>query len=302
LTKVSFFRINANRGFEKCFNFTSNLHNKLTMNTSLKKLSFAAVFVATFVSAQAATSTLTFDFNFGSGAGSSYDDADAGLTAATASDIVTAPTYASNVAISAPFVTTLASGLAQSTTLTINVTTTSGTPTTGNTGQMPGLGSGSNGEIQGTTALNINFDQPVVLTSIAGGWWDGDGTAGYIDRSNDSYALTIGTTTVARSPGATGGENSDWSLIDGGAAGAATPAGGPNVASFAVSTVDGVTGVFLPAGTNLSFSYFDTNNSGTGNDNGALSGIQFSVVNVPEPTSLTLGALGLLGLLRRRRA
>jgi hypothetical protein len=307
LTKASFFRINDFCGFEKCFYSNSNLHNKLTMNTSLKKLSFAAVFVATFASAQAASSLLTFNFQSTNGAahGGSGPIPAVGVTGATASDVTgTNITYTPNTSsatVTAPVVVSLNPSLGLGSTLNITFSNTGGgTDPIGigydndadatNFNYGPGVGTGQNSgnEIDGPNNVTITFDKPVVLTQVQAAWWDANNT----ENTPDSYRLTIDGTGRNAVPATEGGLHT---LTDG-----APWVGG---SGFTSSTVDGVTGVYLPAGQAFVVSGVDTNANGTIGDNGLLQRFSFHVVNpIPEPTSLTLGALGLLGLLRRRRA
>ena len=136
-----------------------------------------------------------------------------------------------------------------------------------------------------TDRLSLSFTQPVMLTQISAGWWD-DGGNGSLET---------------------------WEVVVGGVTASANPAseGSLDLTTTALPQTEhqGVTGVLLLPGETIEFGPggTDTWDRGAGApgsdgnlDNGTLTGIDLYVV-IPEPGSLMLLSLSVLGLARRRR-
>jgi len=149
-------------------------------------------------------------------------------------------------------------------------------------GGGPGLGvrTGNGGDIEigGAEVLTVSFDQSVIIPTIANSidtaWWD----------QNDNYTLTVkGVSFTTNTP------NTGFP-------------GNANLATDFASLVgvnQGITGIVLHPGETITLTAAPETPDVNGVSNGGLEGIQLYVI--PEPSRVALLALGLAGLVMRRR-
>jgi hypothetical protein len=131
-----------------------------------------------------------------------------------------------------------------------------------------------------TETLSFNFSQPVLLVAVRGGFWD-TGTG------SSRYNININGQTFTTADG-----NGGWYNFTG---------TGNNAPGFTQTTIDGRTGVLLNPGQTFTFTpAIGASGNTTGSANGHINELSFYAV--PEPTTAALGLLGIVGLMRRRRA
>jgi hypothetical protein len=131
-----------------------------------------------------------------------------------------------------------------------------------------------------TETLSFNFSQPVLLVSVRGGFWDSGATS-------SRYVININGQTFTTADG-----NGGWYNFTG---------TGNNAPGFTQTTIDGVTGVLLNPGQTFTFTpAIGATGNTSGTANGHINELSFYVV--PEPTTAAFGLIGLIGLMRRRRA